>query len=71
MKRRLCNTSEFKSLAFVQRTGVKQKQSEFICSGCKPLLSNPKLVGMTNNLYIRQDLTETSLRVLKQDLRVL
>jgi len=50
---------------------MEQKRSEFICSGCKPLLSNPKLVGMTNNLYIRQDLTEMCLRVLNQDLRVL
>uniref|UniRef100_A0A8B9RUL5 THAP domain-containing protein 11 n=1 Tax=Accipiter nisus TaxID=211598 RepID=A0A8B9RUL5_9AVES len=30
MKRSLCNTSAFKSLAFVQRTGMRQKRSEFI-----------------------------------------
>lgn len=71
MNQRLCNVLAFKSLAFVQRTGMKQKRSKFICSGCKPLLSNPNLVGMTNNLYLRQDLTETCLRVLNRDVRVL
>uniref|UniRef100_A0A8C3E1D6 THAP domain-containing protein 11 n=1 Tax=Corvus moneduloides TaxID=1196302 RepID=A0A8C3E1D6_CORMO len=47
------------------------RKSDFTCSGCKPFLSNPKLVGMTNNLYIRQNHTKTCLCVLNQDLRVL